>query len=127
MSGPEIDAVVQVRKYLNKAVERQLVADVPVGAFLSGGLDSSSIVAIAQRRMWDRRLQCFTIGFRDPRALAEGKEEFEVELEGRAFRQQPQKYHAKSLKVLRERYAAVSDRSALDPILEETGCRAWLT
>jgi glutathione S-transferase len=60
------------------------------------------------------------------RALAEGRDEFEVELEGRPFRQQPQKYHAKSLKALRSRYEAVSDRSALDPILEDTGCRVWL-
>ena len=56
---PAGDAVVQVRKYLTRAVERQLVADVPVGAFLSGGLDSSSIVALAQRRRsertWGRR------------------------------------------------------------------------
>ena len=34
---PEQDAIVQVRKYLRRAVERQLVSDVPVGAFLSGG------------------------------------------------------------------------------------------
>jgi asparagine synthase (glutamine-hydrolysing) len=33
------DATVQVRKYVTRAVERQLVSDVPVGAFLSGGLD----------------------------------------------------------------------------------------
>ena len=44
---PAEDAVVQVRKYLTRAVERQLVSDVPVGAFLSGGVDSSSIVALA--------------------------------------------------------------------------------
>ncbi len=47
---PEADAIVQVRKYLTRAVDRQLVADVPVGAFLSGGLDSSTVVALAQRR-----------------------------------------------------------------------------
>ncbi|MCH2172291.1 asparagine synthase (glutamine-hydrolyzing) [Myxococcota bacterium] len=61
---PIQDAVVQVRKYLVRAVERQLVSDVPVGAFLSGGLDSSSVVAIAQRRMGEESLQCFTIGFK---------------------------------------------------------------
>jgi asparagine synthase (glutamine-hydrolysing) len=69
---PESDVVVQVRKYLSRAVERQLVADVPVGAFLSGGLDSSSIVAIARRRIAPRRLQCFTIGFRGLEAEVEG-------------------------------------------------------
>jgi asparagine synthase (glutamine-hydrolysing) len=68
---PISDAVVQVRKYLARAVERQLVADVPVGAFLSGGLDSSSVVALAQRRL-PSRLQCFTIGFKSPEARIEG-------------------------------------------------------
>jgi asparagine synthase (glutamine-hydrolysing) len=69
---PPRDAIVQVRKYLTQAVERQLVSDVPVGAFLSGGLDSSSVVALAQRRMGGERLQCFTIGFTDTVAKAEG-------------------------------------------------------
>lgn len=68
----EEDATVQVRKYVTRAVERQLVSDVPVGAFLSGGLDSSSVVALAQRAMGGERLQCFTIGFEDPSASIEG-------------------------------------------------------
>jgi asparagine synthase (glutamine-hydrolysing) len=45
--------------HLREAVHRQLVADVPVGAFLSGGLDSSAIVAFARERVQD--IQCFTI------------------------------------------------------------------
>jgi asparagine synthase (glutamine-hydrolysing) len=53
------DAVIQVRQSLFRAVERQMVADVPVGAFLSGGLDSSAIVALASQITPD--LQCFTI------------------------------------------------------------------
>jgi asparagine synthase (glutamine-hydrolysing) len=69
---PASDAVVQVRKYLTRAVERQLVADVPVGAFLSGGVDSSSIVALAQRKLSSTRLKCFTIGFKGKEAKAEG-------------------------------------------------------
>ena len=72
---PKGDAIVQVRKALTRAVERQLVADVPVGAFLSGGLDSSAVVALAQRAMGTEKLQCFTIGFRDPRAEVEGMAE----------------------------------------------------
>jgi asparagine synthase (glutamine-hydrolysing) len=72
---PEEDVVVQVRKYLTRAVERQLVSDVPVGAFLSGGLDSSAVVALAQRAQANQRLQCFTIGFKDAGARAEGMAE----------------------------------------------------
>lgn len=53
------------------AVERQMVADVPVGAFLSGGLDSSSLVAFARKHVVQGRLQCFTIGFSDAAARRE--------------------------------------------------------
>lgn len=53
------DAIDGVEFYLRQAVERQMVSDVPVGAFLSGGLDSSSIVAFARER--NTNIQCFTI------------------------------------------------------------------
>jgi asparagine synthase (glutamine-hydrolysing) len=69
---PEGDAIVQVRKYLTRAVDRQLMSDVPLGAFLSGGLDSSSVVALAQRRIEPDKLQCFTIGFKGREAQLEG-------------------------------------------------------
>lgn len=49
---------------LGAAVRRQLVADVPVGAFLSGGLDSSAIVAMMRRALPDRPLSCFSVAFR---------------------------------------------------------------
>jgi asparagine synthase (glutamine-hydrolysing) len=58
--GPE-DAAARVRDAVARAVRRQMVADVPVGAFLSGGLDSSAIVAFAAKEAAPRRLQCFTI------------------------------------------------------------------
>jgi asparagine synthase (glutamine-hydrolysing) len=50
---------------LRRAIERRLVADVPVGAFLSGGVDSSLVVALAQR-LRGTPMQTFTIGFEDP-------------------------------------------------------------
>ncbi|MDP7024880.1 MAG: asparagine synthase (glutamine-hydrolyzing) [Kiritimatiellia bacterium] len=58
----------------DRAVERQLVSDVPVGMALSGGLDSSMIVAAASRayregadlRTADRTLRTFTLGFNEP-------------------------------------------------------------
>jgi asparagine synthase (glutamine-hydrolysing) len=71
----EGEATEEVARYIRRAVERQMVADVPVGAFLSGGLDSSAIVAFAREFADDRRLQCFTIGFTDDAARREGMTE----------------------------------------------------
>jgi asparagine synthase (glutamine-hydrolysing) len=53
------EAIRQVREGLRTAVHRQMVADVPVGAFLSGGLDSSAVVAMAREVSPD--IECFTI------------------------------------------------------------------
>lgn len=55
------DAVSELRARLQTAVERQMIADVPVGAFLSGGLDSSAIVAMAARSVGHDNVRCFTI------------------------------------------------------------------
>ena len=60
------------------------------------------------------------------RAVASQSAEFSVELGGRRWTQKPQKYHAKSLAELRRRYAATSDRAALDAILERAGCLGFL-
>ena len=50
-------------RQLNAAVKRQMVADVPVGAFLSGGLDSSATVAMMRKSRPDYRPTCYCIGF----------------------------------------------------------------
>lgn len=56
---------VDLASHLETAVRRQLVSDVPVGAYLSGGLDSSAIVAMMRRARPDERITCFTIDFPD--------------------------------------------------------------
>lgn len=57
----EATAVQGVRQGLAVAVQRQLFADVPVGAYLSGGLDSSLVTALASREV--TRLNTFSVGF----------------------------------------------------------------
>jgi asparagine synthase (glutamine-hydrolysing) len=60
------DAVVRVGETLNEAVREALVADVPVGAYLSGGVDSSLITALAARA--GHSLRTYSAGFGDQRA-----------------------------------------------------------
>lgn len=62
--GPanEDEIVATTRDLLDKAVRRQLHSDVPVGAFLSGGVDSSAIVALASRH-YAGKLRTYTVGF----------------------------------------------------------------
>src|SRR6185295_16846960 len=49
---------------LGRAVEAQLIADVPVGIFLSGGIDSSIVATLAAGRAGER-MKAFSIGFED--------------------------------------------------------------
>ena len=60
----EIKAVSMLDATLREAVSMQAVADVPLGAFLSGGVDSSTLVALMQTQS-DRPVQTFTVGFDD--------------------------------------------------------------
>jgi asparagine synthase (glutamine-hydrolysing) len=54
-----------LERLLEDAVRRQLVSDVPIGAFLSGGIDSSLITALMQKNTSDQ-IKTFSIGFQDP-------------------------------------------------------------
>jgi asparagine synthase (glutamine-hydrolysing) len=58
------EAVDETEKVLEKAFNYRMVADVPVGVFLSGGYDSSCLVALLQKNKL-RKIKTFTIGFED--------------------------------------------------------------
>jgi len=62
-SQPESCYVEGLREQLQQAVKRQMVSDVPVGAFLSGGLDSSAVVSLA-RSVSNGHFASYTIKFR---------------------------------------------------------------
>lgn len=71
------EAVAEVRRTVGDAVARRMVADVPLGAFLSGGVDSSVIVAeMAQRS--SRPVRTFAVGFEDDHTYDERKYAREV-------------------------------------------------
>ncbi|MEC9344792.1 MAG: glutathione S-transferase family protein [Pseudomonadota bacterium] len=59
-------------------------------------------------------------------ALAANQETMEVMLPKGPFRQTPQKYHARSLAIIKGKYAEVRDNAALRQLLDETGCLKWL-
>jgi len=61
--NPEDEWGEQLRELLEKAVKRRLISDVPIGVFLSGGVDSSSITAFASKELQGENLKTFSIGF----------------------------------------------------------------
>jgi asparagine synthase (glutamine-hydrolysing) len=91
----EDEAAERLRTLLRNAVARRLVADVPVGVFLSGGIDSSTVAAFAAELAGASRVRTFSVGFSDAsfdetshaRAVAAylGTEHSEQRLDARAL------------------------------------------
>jgi asparagine synthase (glutamine-hydrolysing) len=65
-ANPEAAWGEELRHLLAQAVRRRLMSDVPLGVFLSGGIDSSAILAFATPEFAAGELQTFSIGFREP-------------------------------------------------------------
>jgi len=63
MTEPFEVAARELRRLVEKAVTRRLMADVPLGTFLSGGVDSTIITAIAARQRHPEKTNAYTIGF----------------------------------------------------------------
>ncbi|QIP01729.2 asparagine synthase (glutamine-hydrolyzing) [Bradyrhizobium symbiodeficiens] len=60
----ENEAIARLERLLSNAIKRQCLSDVPLGAFLSGGIDSTTIVALMQAQT-NQPVRTFTIGFSD--------------------------------------------------------------
>jgi len=63
--NPEQEWGEEIRSLLRQSVKKRLMSDVPLGVFLSGGIDSSAIAAYAAGEMGNTRLSTFSIGFED--------------------------------------------------------------
>ncbi len=64
--GTRKEAADELEHLLRSSIRDQMVADVPLGAFLSAGIDSSTIVSLMQQENGGRNVRTFTIGMEDP-------------------------------------------------------------
>lgn len=64
-AGADIQAIDRLEQTISQAVRGQMLADVPVGAFLSGGVDSSTVVSLMQQQS-KQPVRTFAIGFDEP-------------------------------------------------------------
>ena len=64
--NPEAEWGEELRHLLSRAVQRRLMSDVPLGIFLSGGIDSSAVLAFATAHLPAGQIRTFSIGFHEP-------------------------------------------------------------
>ena len=64
--NPEAAWGEELRALLSQAVKRRLISDVPLGIFLSGGIDSSAVLAFATHHIPAAQARTFSIGFQEP-------------------------------------------------------------
>jgi len=64
--NPELEWGEQLRDLLDQAVQRRLMSDVPLGVFLSGGVDSSAIAALMSQHLGGKEVHTFSIRFTEP-------------------------------------------------------------
>ncbi len=95
----------------------------PEGPFESWEALEPTLMPILTRQVG---AQFMTWTAANEKALAGAQEEFSVKLGDAVWVQKPQKYHTRSLAMLRAKYAAVPDKAALDPVLEAAACLAGL-
>ncbi len=93
------------------------------GAFESWSSLEPTLMPLLERHV-GRLFMPWTVA--NEAAIGAGRDELSVELDGHMWTQKPQKYHAKSLRALRDKYAAVADKRGLDVVLDRAGCLAGL-
>jgi asparagine synthase (glutamine-hydrolysing) len=108
-SGDITEATDALEQQLSASIGAQMLADVPLGAFLSGGVDSSSVVALMQAQS-DRPIRTFTIGF--------SEDNYDEAADARAVAEHLQTEHT-------ELYVSPSDAQAVIPSLPSVYCEPF--
>ncbi len=112
------DTLAEVRNLVVNAVQRQVVCDVPVCTFLSGGLDSSLITAIVAKSLETEgeRLHTFSVDYRDndknfsPTAFQPSRDDYYIDLVSKAYQTQHHTVVLDTPPLIEALYAAVEAR-----------------
>src|SRR5437773_8200856 len=114
--NPEEEWGQRIRELLDRAIQRRLIADVPVGVFLSGGIDSSAVTALASRHISNGKLKTFSVGFHEKTFYETRFALRRAELYRRIF---PRPLHA-AIKALFDRLPVSHANMALDFKIKRT-------